>query len=93
MKMTKKIIQHIGFSVDFRNVDAADPRCNTITNLMFSGVPFEAGHDDEKEAAIHHVFSNVLPHADVVAQFGKIIPLFKTFKLISVHTPSDQGWA
>jgi ABC-type phosphate/phosphonate transport system ATPase subunit len=88
------MIQHITFSVDFRNVDAADPRCDKITTLTFGGVVFDAAsQDDEKEAAIAHVWNNVLPDAGLAAQFGKIIPLFSTFRLLKVTTPSDQGMA
>jgi hypothetical protein len=90
--MTRRIIQHIRFSVDFRNVDAADPRCDSIINLTFGGITFDAAtHEDEKEAAIEHVWDNVLPNPSIAAQFGKIIPLFSSFRLIGVHTPSDQG--
>ena len=89
--MTRRIIQHIRFSVDFRNVDAADPRCDKITTLTFGGIPFDATTDeDEKEVAISHVWDNVLSNPDISAQFGKIIPLFSSFRLIGVHTPSDQ---
>jgi hypothetical protein len=86
------MIQHIRFSVDFRNVDAADPRCDKITTLTFGGIPFTPGSgEDEKEVAIAHVWDNVLPNPSIAAQFGKIIPLFSSFRLIGVHIPSDQG--
>lgn len=90
------MIQHITFSVDFRNVEAADRRYDKITTLTFGGVVFDAAsHDDEKEAAIEHVWNNVLPDDCIFAQFGEIIPLFGTFRLLNVSTPSDQavgGW-
>lgn len=88
------MIQHITFSVDFRNVEAADRRYNKITNLTFGGVVFDAAsHDDEKEAAIEHVWNNVLPDEGIFAQFGNILPLFGTFRLLKVTTPSDQAMA
>lgn len=90
--MARRIIQHVRFSVDFRNVDAADPRCDNITTLIFGGITFDAAtHEDEKEAAIEHVWNNVLNDPAMVKQFGRIIPLFSSFRLIGVHTPSDQG--
>ena len=39
--MTVKIIQHMTFSIMFRNVDAADPRCGNETELRFGGVVYD----------------------------------------------------
>ena len=84
------VYQHIAFTITFRNVDAADPRCGTETVLSFSGVRFEEG-DEAKDVAIMHCAFNVTPNADIIAEFGKIWPIPRTFVLNGIHTPSDQA--
>lgn len=91
--MTFTPFQHIAFSVTFKNIDAADPRCGTETSLSFSGVRYDAANwdNDPKECAIFHCCDKVCPNAQIIAQFGRIRPLFRTFKLIGTHVPSDQA--
>lgn len=87
-----KAIQHMNFSVTFRNVDAADPRCGTETELTFGGIRYDADEyeNEPKERAIDHCCDRKV--LDALAQdFGKVHPIFRTFKLNGLHTPSDQG--
>lgn len=89
--MTAKIIQHITFSVAFKNVDAADPRLGTETELQFGGIRYDADmyDNDPKECAINHCCdAKVL--AALAEEFGKVHPIFRTFKLLATSTPSDQ---
>jgi hypothetical protein len=86
--------QHISFSITFKNVDAADPRCGTETVLDFGGIRYDAAgwDDDTKECALFHCCdAKVL--AALASDFGKVRPLPRTFVLKGVHTPSDQGFA
>ena len=78
------------FAVTVRNVDADDPRCGTETELTFGGVVLDADIGDEKECAILHTFP-ALSHPSTVAQFGRVIPLFRTFRLIRSYPLSDAG--
>lgn len=91
--MTFVPFQHIAFSVTFKNVDAADPRCGIETELTFSGVRYVAAEwdNDPKECAIFHCCDKVCPNAGIVAEFGRIRPLFRTYKLLGTSVPSDQA--
>lgn len=85
-------MQQITFSISFRNVDAADPRCGNETELTFGGIWYDENEGEPKDAALLHVVFNVIGIDEVVKEFGKLHPIPKTFKLISIHTPSDQGF-
>lgn len=85
-----KIIQHMSFSMTFRNVDAADPRCGTETELTFGGIVYDEDEGEPKDAAVMHCAFNVCPNADIVKEFGKVWPIPRTFVLRGLHTPSDQ---
>ena len=90
--MTKPI-QHMTFSVVFKNVDAADPRCGTEIELTFGGISYDADayENEPKERAIEHCCdAKVL--AALAADYGKVHPWFRTFKLVGLSTPSDQAW-
>ena len=91
--MTFVPFQQIAFSVTFKNVDASDPRYGTETELTFSGVRYVAAEWDNepKECATFHCFDKVCPNADIVAEFGRIRPLFRTYKLLGISVPSDQA--
>jgi len=87
------VYQHIAFSMAVKNADVADPRFGTETMLSFSGVHYVAAQWDEdaKECALFHMCDKVIHNADIVAEFGKIYPMPRTFVLNGVHTPSDQA--
>lgn len=85
-----KIIQHMAFSMVFRNVDGADPRCGNETELSFSGVVYDDDDGEPKDVAVMHVAFKVCPNAEIIAEFGKVYPIPRTFKLNGLHTPSDQ---
>jgi hypothetical protein len=81
-----RIYQHIAFSLSFINTDTA-----AIVELQFSGVKFYAeDEEDPKDVAILHVAFNVVHKPEVIAEYGHLRPIPKTFKLFSVHVPSDQ---
>ena len=83
--MSDAPVYQITFSVSFRKPDGSE------ISLTFGGVVLDATIGDEKENAIQHVFSKVINDAGVVAQFGKLVPLFKTFHLKTMSRLSDTG--
>ena len=91
--MTFVQFQHITFSFTFKNIDAADPRFGTKTELTFSGVRYDAADwdNDPKQCAMFHCWDKVCADANIVAEFGRILPIFRTYKLLEVSAPSDQA--
>jgi hypothetical protein len=87
--------QHIAFHITVRNVDAADPRWGVETVLSFGGVRYVADEwdNDPRECAIWHMAHKVCGDTDIVAKFGIVRPLPRTFVLDGTHTPSDQRLA
>lgn len=85
-----QIIQHIAFSMIFKNVDVSDSRWGNETELMFGGIRYNPKDGEPKDIAVMHVALNVCNNAEIIKEFGKIHPIPRTFKLNSIHTPSDQ---
>ena len=77
--------QHMMFDIDLRDTATGDAQTFT-----FSGTRVEDG-EDPKDVAVLHVAMNVVANPAFTAEHGVTVPVPGTFRLIRLHTPSDQG--